>query len=252
MRIARGALLAGCVGMLGWGTMSYAAETGTISGQIVLDGDVPEMPPLVKKGDATAKDPAVCAAADVPDDALVVNPKNKGIANVFVFLGKAPKDMPAALKKSKDKEVVFDQKGCRFLPHALMVRTDQTVLVKSSDSVSHNTHTFPLRNSATNTTINPNDQTGVPFKMPSMERVPVQVKCDIHPWMKAYWLVLDHPYGAVTDEDGKFKIEGLPEGKHEFMIWQEKPGFINRKYEVTVKAGDNELEPVKVPVSKLK
>ncbi|MEO2026240.1 MAG: hypothetical protein ABGZ23_10210 [Fuerstiella sp.] len=64
--------------------------TGSFFGAIVLDGDAPELAPLVSKDDENVKDREVCGAADVPDETLVVGEGN-GIANVFVYLRRAPK-----------------------------------------------------------------------------------------------------------------------------------------------------------------
>ena len=225
---------------------------GTLTGQFVLDGAIPVLKPLVAKGDAGTKDAAVCAADTVPDDGLVVDPASKGIANIFVYIKKA-KDVHPSLKTPASPTVAFDQKGCRFFPHALFVRTNQEVKVLSEDPIAHNTHTFPLRNQAANTAIKPNERVGVPYKNAVSESLPMEVKCDFHPWMKAYWLVLDHPYAAITDKDGKFTIENLPAGEHEFVVWQEKVGYVERKLKVNVKAGGTtNLGTVKVPVAKFK
>ncbi len=224
---------------------------GTISGQFVLDGAVPEPTLIFKKGDPTAKDPAVCAAADLFANDLVVDSKSKGIANIFIYLRKARNVHPDLLKTpDAQREVVFDQKGCRFIPHAMVVRTDQIVVVKSGDNCFHNTHTFPLRNSARNFGIAANDRTGVKMEHPRAEYLPTQVKCDIHPWMVAYWLILDHPYAAKTDETGNFTIEKLPVGTHEFHVWHERVGWIDRKFVVEVAEGANELPVVEVPVAR--
>ena len=228
---------------------AFADGWGSISGQFVLEGDVPEVAPLVKKGDATAKDAAVCAAQDIPNEAMEFNPKNKGIANIVVFMRRASKVHPD-LASSEETKVEFDQKNCQFLPHAMVVRTDQTIVCKSSDQVSHNVNIAPFANSPQNFIIQPGDQKGVDVKMPLGESLPVQVKCDIHPWMKAWWVVLDHPYAAVTDEDGKFTIENLPEGENEFRVWHEAAGYINRKWVVTVKDGEvTDMKAVEVPLS---
>jgi hypothetical protein len=236
---------------------SAADEWGTVEGQFVLDGEIPELPPLVAKGDPAAKDAAVCAVNAVPDDTLVVDPESKGIANICLYMRRAPKKIHPDLARSEEKEVVFDQVGCRFTPHMLIVRTDQTVLVKSGDPISHNTRTAPFANKAENLTIKPNERDGVPIKMPQSElsTPPVKVSCDIHPHMSAWWVVGDHPYVAVTDADGKFKIENLPVGEHTFRVWHERPGYINceefkRDLKVTVKAGETTtLEPFKVSVA---
>lgn len=227
------------------------AQWGTLSGQIVLDGDVPKLKPVVAKGDASAKDAAVCAAEDLPDEKLVVDAESKGIANVVVYLAKKPSKIHPDLVKSKEAEIKFDQKGCRFLPHVMVVRTDQKVRVLSDDAVAHNTHTNPLKNKVDNFIVSPNDRTGVLMNPLAMaERVPVKVICDIHPHMMAYWAVVDHPYAAVTDAKGNFEIADLPVGTHEFIVWQESAGYLDKKYTVEVKAGANAQKPLKFAADK--
>lgn len=223
---------------------------GDLVGQVVYDGDQPKLVLKVKKGDATAKDAAVCAANDVVSDELVVNPENKGIQHVFVFLRSrvSKSDIPEELQKSKEPTVVFDQKNCQFIPHTLIVRTDQQVVVKSGDNVAHNTHTHSIFNQGQNFIVGANDRTGVTMpKFALKERLPFRVTCDIHPWMLAWWLVVDHPYTAVTDKDGKFKISQLPAGEHEFTIWHEKVGYIEKELAVKIDAGKTtDLKVLKV------
>ena len=227
-------------------------DWGSIKGQIVAEGAVASLKLLVTKGDAGAKDSSVCAAQDVPDESLVVDAKSGGIANVVIYLQKKPAKVHPDLEKSKDAEVVFDQKGCQFLPHVLLVRNDQQVRVLSGDAVAHNTHTYPLKNQQANFIVSPNDRTGVAVPTVSIvERLPSKVGCDIHPWMQAYWVILDHPYAAVTKTDGTFEIKDLPVGDHVFIVWQEKVGYLDKMYKVTVKAGANDLKPVKVPAATL-
>ena len=224
---------------------SAEAQWGTLKGQVVLDGDIPKIAPLVEAGNATAKDSAVCAAQEVPDEKLVVDPATKGIANVVVYLAKKPAKVHPDHATSKEKEVVFDQKNCRFSPHVMIVRTDQQVRVKSGDAIAHNTHTKPVKNNSENLVISPNDRGGVALKpMSIVEKAPIQVTCDLHPWMAAYWVILDHPYAAITDEKGNFEISNLPVGTHEFMVWQESAGWLDKKYSVTIKDGTNEQNPM--------
>lgn len=234
---------------------AVAAEEGygIITGQIVLDGEIPPRPLVVKKDDPTAKDPTVCAAADLPSDALIVDEKTKGIANVFVYLPKAPANIHPDLKASKEKEVVFDQKGCRFVPHVLLARTDQIVRVKSDDACAHNTHTYPVRGQPVNVLLPPNERKGLEFTNKVPETTPMKVSCDIHSWMSAWWLIIDHPYAAISDENGKFKIADLPPGEYVFRVWQEKSGYIERELKVTVTAGKTtDLGQIKAPAAKFK
>ena len=224
---------------------------GTFKGTVRFDGDIPKLDPVVRKGEMAARDSAVCAAADVPNESLVVDPKSKGIQHVFVYLKKANAIHPD-LRKSAKAEVTFDQKGCRFLPHALLVRTDQTVMVLSDDPIAHNTRVTPINNMPNSLVIAANDRKGVPFKESKAESLPTQVKCDFHGWMTAYWLILDHPYAAVTDKDGRFTIEKLPAGDYQFVIWQEQAGYLNRAYKATITADKTTEADLKFGADKFK
>jgi hypothetical protein len=228
---------------------------GDISGQILFEGEVPTLKLAVRAGDPTVKDPAICAAIDLNNNELLVDPKSKGIANVFVYIyhknieRNGIKIHPEAAKiKDSEKEIVFDQKNCRFIPHVMVIRNGQNVRIKSADGCAHNTHTSAIFNDEFNSIISPNDRVGVLLDTLDVpESLPMPVKCDFHPWMKAHWLIINHPYATVTDKDGKFTIEKLPVGDIEFRIWHERNGYINRKYVVTVKEGKTQLEPVQVP-----
>jgi hypothetical protein len=230
-------------------------EFGTITGQLLLEGDIPGLKPLVAKGDNKVNDPAICAAADVPDDSLVVDSKTKGIANTFVYLPKAGNIHPR-LKESATKEVAFDQKDCRFVPHALLVRTDQVVRVKSDDSCAHNTKTNTRSNDPVNYLLQAKDRTGREVKNKAPEKLPVKVECNIHRWMSAWWLILDHPYAAISDDQGKFTIADVPAGEIELIIWHERAGYIQtadgkRRHRVMVAAGQTaDLGIIKIPTAK--
>ncbi len=235
--------------------VASGADYGKLTGQVVLDGAVPSLAPKVKKGDGAAKDPAVCAKEDVPNDDLIVDATSKGISDIFVYIKKvdATKIHPD-LKKPAAPEVVFDQKNCRFTPHTLVVRTGQNVLVKSDDAVQHNALTSPIRNPPENNLVGANERAGVKYKaFAQSESLPFEVKCSIHPWMRAWWLVLEHPYATTTDKDGKFTIEKLPAGEHDFVIWQESVGYVEKKLTVKIPAnGTADLKQIKVPASKFK
>lgn len=241
------------------GTASADDGYGSVTGQFVLDGDVPEPTLLIKKGDTQVKDAAVCAAQDVASQTLVVDPESKGIANIFVYIyptqARGMKIHPD-LEESKEKSVVFDQKGCKFIPHAMLVRTDQTIVVKSDDNCAHNTHTNTFANPPVNFIVPANDREGFEIQAKTSERLPSKVQCDIHNWMSAWWLILDHPYAAVTDEEGRFTIEKLPAGEHEFRVWHERSGWIGagakRGFIVEVEPDQTaDIGMVKVPLSNL-
>lgn len=255
MRFVQSSVAWASLVVTGWALSAgsaFAAE-GDIQGQVVLDGAVPTVTPLVDAGNKTVRDWEVCGEKGVPDESLVVNADNKGIRYAVIYLSKKPANMPATLPPPP-KEVEFDQENCQFKPHILTVQTGQTVKVLSGDPVSHNTRGNPFSNTAFNFLVAPKDRKGQAVAgLSKAEKVPTKVSCDIHAWMSGYWLILDHPYMAVTDADGKFEIKNLPEGEHSFNVWHERPGYIEKgSLKVKVVAGKStEIPVIKVPVAKL-
>lgn len=229
-----------------------AQEWGHLKGKIVVNGTVPKLAPLVKEG-ANVKDANVCAVKDLPDDSLVVG-ENGELANCFVYLymRRGTPEIHPDLKKPAEPAVKLDNLQCRFVPHAGIVRTDQVLNTINSDACGHNVHTFPLKNNAHNLLISANDTKGVNLEFSQGELLPMQVKCDIHPWMTAYWMVVDHPYATVTDSEGNYFIENMPAGKHTIRIWHERVGYIERSLDVEIKGGEaSDLGTIKVDADKL-
>ncbi|MFN0195636.1 MAG: hypothetical protein ACKVT0_02765 [Planctomycetaceae bacterium] len=224
-----------------------AGGEGSLKGQVVIDGAFTPLPALYSAG-AEIKDKSVCAAMNIPNEQVIASGTG-GLANVFIYLEKAPKG--ASIPAVPAEPAIFDQKGCVFLPHTLLMRAEQTINVLNGDGVAHNTHTYPTRSSGFNSLVAANDRAGIPMKYAKPEKIPVQVKCDIHPWMVAYHLPLDHSFAAVTDAEGNFEIAGLPAGNHEFKVWHEKIGYVERAYKVTISGGAPTEVKITVGAAKL-
>ncbi len=226
--------------------------SGTLIGRVVLTGTAPVLPLAVVAGSAI-KDAAVCAAINLPDERLILGAEN-GVANVFVFLVKAPKGGKAL--EPSTVPIMFDQKNCQFVPHCLIAPVGGEVRVLSGDSVAHNTHTNPKKQTGISQVVSPMDRIGdaVRFQYKKAEGVPFTVTCDFHGWMQAYHLPLDHPYGALTDADGNFSIPDLPPGKHVFIVWHEAAdgGFVERKLAVEIKSGETTETRIEYSADKLK
>lgn len=221
-----------------------AGGFGTLKGRIVVGGTFNPLPPLYAKG-AAPKDPAVCGMEAAPYEAVVIN--DGGLANVFIYLEKLPKGVKPP--EASADPVVFDQKFCVFKPHALTMRTSQTVRVLNSDPVLHNTHTKPERNNEFNQGIQGNTETSLTYSR--AEKRPFSVVCDIHPWMVAYHLPLDHPYATVTSADGTFELPNLPSGKLELKFWHEAGKELEKAYKVEIKPDETTTIEYTVQASKL-
>jgi plastocyanin len=219
---------------------TVAPAAGTVTGTIVFDGKVPEVKPLsigAKQSNGCCTDPA---AMDTTDMTLLIDAKSKGIANVVITL--EVKDAKVEIPKESMK---LDQKGCRFSPHVLIAPVGATIEYLNSDKVSHNIHTYAVKNSTLNKTV----AGGASSKQEVKKAEVIKVTCDLHPWMASYVYVTDATHWALSGADGSFTIEGVPAGKYKLTIWHEKLG--KAKADVVV-AEDGSSEAVAVKMSNKK
>jgi hypothetical protein len=191
---------------------------GTLKGKVTLKGSAPQPKVLAEKGKA-AKDPEVCAKdAPIMSERLVVDDASKGVKNALVYLPKPTAVNEEAKSNAHSAEIVFDQVKCIFVPHVLATMAGAKLELKNSDPMNHNTHSRLRMNE-----FNPIMSAGqtIPMTNLTAERAPGEINCDIHPWMRAFWLVLDNPYFAVTNEKGEFEIKNAPAGTQKVVVWHE-------------------------------
>lgn len=215
------------VGAQGW---------GHIEGQIVFEGNPFDPKVRIPRAASTAE-VIIGTIEHFLDESLVIDPETKGVANVFVYLPRID-DLDPEFREPPKQPVQVTLKDARFAPHAAFIRTGQPVLVKSRDPFPHEMHLRPFINHECGFLVRAKDRKGVTLHFPEPEKWPIQVKCDLHPHMKSYWLVLNHPYAAVTDSEGRFRVEHLPAGEHLFVVWHSRAaaGYLDAALEVTVKA----------------
>src|SRR5262245_43624445 len=201
------------------------ADEGVISGKILFNG----IPPAPAKLDMNAE--PTCAAENpgaLAEDIVVTDGK---LANAFVYLRGGPADrftFPISGSGS------LDQKGCRYIPHVLGLQVGQTLTITNSDRATHNIHPTPKSNPEWNES----QPQGSPAKEKKFTRreTLIPVKCNIHPWMRAYIGVLDHPFYAVSAKDGSYKIENVPPGDYTLVVWHENTKLGEQTAKITVPA----------------
>lgn len=214
-----------------------AATAGSVMGTIKLDGVAPKMKVI-----NMAAEPNCAKEHSSPamTEDVVVGDAN-ALSNVIVYL---KGDFSAYSFPAPSSSASIDQKGCQYTPHVLALQTGQSLQVVNSDQTTHNIHPVPKNNREWNESQPP----GAAPIVQSFARaeVAVPVKCNVHPWMKAYIGVLDNPYFQVTGKDGSFDIKNVPPGTYTLVAWHELYGpteqsvtvaaSAEQKVNVTVKA----------------
>ena len=206
-------------------------------GHVLFEGDLPEPHALPSTPEQTKGCCPGDKAVNVTDPTLVIDAKTHGLANVLVIV-----DVPGAKLEKPTTPFVLDQHLCVFEPHCLIVPAGATVVLKNSDTVSHNVHVYSARNDGSNNTIAPGAQAEVTFARADK----IRIGCDYHPWMSSMLFVVDTPYCALTKADGSFEIAGLPPGKYKAKLWHEALG--RAEAEVVVK-DDGTADPLEIKMA---
>jgi hypothetical protein len=194
------------------------AAAGAIKGTVVLKGAAPE-----SKKIAVTIDQYVCGKEKNPED-LVLSPQG-GIRSAVVWVDKPP---PTAIGDPLPSTMSMDQKECMFEPRVVIVPAGGKIDFLNSDRLLHNLHATPTANAAFNRTQPKGRTITIAFSHPEI----IRVTCDLHSWMRAWVVVADHPFYALTNAAGEFELRGLPAGRYTLKVWQERLGTITKDVEV--------------------
>ena len=191
---------------------------GDIQGKITFDGKAPKMKSLRMDADP------VCVANNevAPRKEWLILDENNGLKNVLVFVKESPSNSLSDDYSPPENPAVIDQNGCVYVPHVLGVMVGQDLDILNSDGTLHNIHALPKVNKEFNKAM-PRSKKRMTVQFDKSE-APFKVKCDVHPWMGAFLGVFDHPYFAVTNDDGSYVISGLGPGDYVIEAWHEKLG----------------------------
>jgi hypothetical protein len=201
-------------------------SSGTITGRVTYEGTPAKPEPI-----NMSKEPE-CAklyAKPLMTEKSVTGPGNS-LQNVVVYISGGASDSPPV----PATPVNFDQHNCRYTTHVLAFRVGQDVKIANSDPWSHNIHPLPRLNREWNKI----QLAGTPpfsYSYDKQEFIPI--KCNIHAWMNAYFIVLNTSHFAVTGEDGRFELPDLPPGTYTITAWHETYG--TRSQEITIAGGQS-------------
>jgi plastocyanin len=200
------------------------ASNVSITGRVFYRGPRPPRKPI----DLSAC-PQCAAAAGGPiyDESLVVN-DDGSLQNVVVSIsgGITPGEQFA----SATEPVTLDQKGCTFRPHVIAARVGQAIIVKNSDPFLHTVHSLDAEESPAFNFAQPTIGQRQVEPLRAVETF--EVTCDLHPWMKGWVRVFNHPYFTITRADGSFALPPLPPGTYRVKAWHERLGVREKSVEI--------------------
>jgi plastocyanin len=200
---------------------SALLSAGTISGKVTYTGK----PPASKTIDMSSEPDCAKQYSTPPTTETVVAGANNVLQNVVVFISAGAND-----DKTQTQPVILEQKGCRYTPHVLALETGQEMKITNDDQTTHNVHPLAKENREWNRS-QPPGAAPLTVKFDKPEFIPV--KCNVHPWMRGYIVVLNTSHFAVTGGDGTFALPNLPAGKYTVTAWQEDFGSVTQDVTVT-------------------
>lgn len=161
----------------------------------------------------------VCGTQFLDETVRVV--QGDRVAGAVVWIANPPAGKP--MPRSRRFEVSADR--CRLSPRVLTAVVGGTVNVKSADPLVHRIRVLDSRTGDTHAVLLHNDRGQVvPVHEPLGSAGLLELRGDVHRWMRAWVAVFDHPYFSVTGRDGSFDLDSLPPGTYELRTWHERFG----------------------------
>ncbi len=242
---------------------SRAEDSDWADLQIAFLYDAPEHPPR-KRIAPLAGENCIPESLMPLSEELIIDPDTMGIQNVVMYLDPkissfAADDIHPELRRPPSEPSILDARGCAFEPHIFISRAGQKLRLMNSDEYGHNPN-FNFFANDFETRMHPPGHS-VELEFSKSEKAPSPIHCNIHPWMRAYVIVFDHPYTGISNHQGVLKIEKLPAGRPiHFKVWhesmeksidrvtlQDKPALWPKgNMQWTLQSGTNDLGIVKI------
>ncbi len=204
--------------------------TGKVLGTVIFVGEAPDRKPLVRD-----TDPYCAKTPKLAEDVVVTKGKLKDVVVRVVD--------PPRHAKLPSRPVHLDQHECMYTPRVVVVPPNPQFMVHNSDGTFHNVHGSIQGRLLWNRPQaggDPDLSLGATAKVGDV----IDIVCNVHPWMHAYAMVVDHPFAAVTGTDGTFEIGGLPPGAYTLEAWH--PSLGKRTLKIRIGRGAKGTVPARI------
>ncbi|MBI1953165.1 MAG: hypothetical protein HYS41_03485 [Candidatus Omnitrophica bacterium] len=220
--------------LLASASSGYAQE---VRGRVRVDGSPPAQETITIQAKSKAYPIEGCGPIQKASPKLEVSAAG-GVKNAVVWA-----EIPAQVQP-EPLHLLMDQKACVFSPHVVAAAAGQSLAIRNSDRVIHNVRIFREgRPEMLMHRWQKVDGADIVWRFDEPGRY--LVRCGVHPWMYGWVFVAPGRSVAVTDEEGRFELTGLPEGRHTLRVWHETLG--NRELEMEVGSQPLDLAPVVFP-----
>jgi len=185
---------------------------GTVSGKISYEGTPAKPRPI-----DMSKEPS-CAkqyAAPLKTETVVTGPNN-ALENVVIYISAGAPDEAAP-----SQVAVSAQKGCRYVPHVVVLQVNQELKITNEDQTLHNVHAQATSNREWNLS---QTQGAAPIIQKFDKPEFISVKCNVHPWMSGVFAVVKNSHYAISAADGGFTLPNLPPGTYTITAHHESYG----------------------------
>jgi plastocyanin len=152
-------------------------------------------------------------AAEHAIEGRVVDREGQGIPGAVVFVR-----APAETETGDPPSISMDQIDKTFVPPVLPVVVGTTVMFPNYDQIHHHVYSFSRVKTFELPLYKGHDAMPVTFDTPGV----VKIGCNIHDWMSAVILVLPTRHFGVTDEEGRFALPTLAEGRYTLAAWHDR------------------------------
>ena len=209
-------------------------DGGSIKGKLTFEGDLPA--DAIEKILIT-KNPEVCGTGE--REVVWIDVKDGALRGAFVFINKIKEGKK--WEPPKDGKYLINQKGCRFLPWAQVIRPGPITIRNSDKGVLHNINARELIGVEKGRIVRKGmfnfgqpDPGDIEDKMKPRRSAYIGINCEAHNFMFGFMMATVHPYTVLVGDDGSYTIDNVPPGKYTLKAWHPTLGV--KKMKITVPA----------------